>query len=106
MVEKYDAIVTRKPIGKVNILDWPCLLLKNMVENDSLLFIWEFHTGIGNWRHGERTETDIMWISTETLFMPKYFGMDVIYREPKSNSDAAELPRYRYAGLCLSSDED
>ena len=31
--------------------------------------------------------------------MPKYFGMDVIYREPKSNSDAAELPRYRYAGL-------
>ena len=33
------------------------------------------------------------------FFMPKYFGMDVIYREPKSISDAAELPRYRYAGL-------
>ena len=41
---------------------------------------------------------------TEMLFMPKYFGMAVIYREPKSNSDAAELPRYRYAGLCLIPD--
>ena len=40
----------------------------------------------------ERTEM-------EMLFMPKYFGMDVIYREPKSNSAAADLPRYRYAGL-------
>ena len=31
--------------------------------------------------------------------MPNYFGTAMLYREPKSNSDAADLPRYRYAGL-------
>ena len=35
--------------------------------------------------------------------MPKYFGMDEAYRLPKLNSEAAELPRYRYADERLMS---
>ena len=31
--------------------------------------------------------------------VPKAFGMATLYRLPKLNSGAAELPRYRYAGL-------
>ena len=34
--------------------------------------------------------------------MLKYFGMAMICRLPKLNSDTAEVPRYRYAGLILN----
>ena len=34
--------------------------------------------------------------------MPKSFGISIFYREPKSKSERAEVPRYRHAGLILS----
>ena len=41
--------------------------------------------------------SSLLMLKMDEEAMSKNFGMDEAYRLPKLNSEAAELPRYRYA---------